>query len=439
MTKTMLKAPLLLLLTAWIAGLLSGCGGGPEPSQGAAANTPQKAGGSEGDQAKEPVTLQFWTIALQPTFNDYFHELISRYEKENPHVTIDWQDFPFDTVSQKLLTSIASGKSPDVVNLNTEFASQIGSKGALADLEEYLTPEEKAAYFEGIFSSTVLDGHAYALPWYTGTEVLFMNTKLLKEAGLDPSKPPQSREELADWARQIKAKTGKNGYAIQLISKLFAIDGIPFVNEDKTAAAFNTPEAEAMLQNLRQLMEEGVIIKDDAKFDKQIQYYSAEQVAFELAGPTFINFLKTSAPDVYKNTVAVPLPTGKANLRLSNSMNVVVPKASKHMEEAVKFAVFVTNAENQTSFAKLANTLPSTKASIKDPFFTESDNTLEAQAKIASAQSLDKATDFMVGVPSATDINAALGRGLQEVLLNGQDIKKTLDSVEKEVNAILKK
>ncbi|GJM71512.1 hypothetical protein HMSSN036_37280 [Paenibacillus macerans] len=205
----MLKAPLLLLLTAWIAGLLSGCGGGPEPSQGAAANTPQKAGGSEGDQAKEPVTLQFWTIALQPTFNDYFHELISRYEKENPHVTIDWQDFPFDTVSQKLLTSIASGKSPDVVNLNTEFASQIGSKGALADLEEYLTPEEKAAYFEGIFSSTVLDGHAYALPWYTGTEVLFMNTKLLKEAGLDPSKPPQSREELADWARQIKAKTGK--------------------------------------------------------------------------------------------------------------------------------------------------------------------------------------------------------------------------------------
>lgn len=439
MTKTMLKAPLLLLLTAWIAGMLAGCGGGPEPSQGAAANTSQKAGGSEGDQAKEPVTLQFWTIALQPTFNDYFHELISRYEKENPHVTIDWQDFPFDTVSQKLLTSIASGKSPDVVNLNTEFASQIGSKGALADLEEYLTPEEKAAYFEGIFGSTVLDGHAYALPWYTGTEVLFMNTKLLKEAGLDPSKPPQSREELADWARQIKAKTGKNGYAIQLISKLFAIDGIPFVNEDKTAAAFNTREAEAMLQNLRQLMEEGVIIKDDAKFDKQIQYYSAEQVAFELAGPTFINFLKTSAPDVYKNTVAVPLPTGKANLRLSNSMNVVVPKASKHTEEAVKFAVFVTNAENQTSFAKLANTLPSTKASIKDPFFTESDNTLEAQAKIASAQSLDKATDFMVGVPSATDINAALGRGLQEVLLNGQDIKKTLDSVEKEVNEILKK
>ncbi|MGZ7445863.1 ABC transporter substrate-binding protein [Paenibacillus sp. TH7-28] len=438
MTKTMLKAPLLLLLTAWIAGLLAGCGG-PAPSQGSTGNTPQPAAGSDGDQAKEPVTLQFWTIALQPTFNDYFNELIARYEKENPHVSIDWQDYPFDTVSQKLLTSIASNKSPDVVNLNTEFASQVGSKGALVDLEQYLTPEEKAAFFEGIFSSTILDGHAYALPWYTGTEVLFMNTKLLKEAGLDPSKPPQSREELADWARQIKAKTGKNGYAIQLISKLYAIDGIPFVNEDKTAAAFNTPEAEAMLQNLRQLMEEGVIIKDDAKFDKQIQYYSAEQVAFELAGPTFINFLKTSAPDVYKNTVAVPLPTGKANLRLSNSMNVVVPEASKHAEEAVKFAVFVTNAENQTSFAKLANTLPSTKASIKDPFFTESDNTLEAQAKIASAQSLDKATDFMVGVPSATDINAALGRGLQEVLLNGKDIKKTLDSVEKEVNGILKK
>ncbi|ASA26148.1 sugar ABC transporter substrate-binding protein [Paenibacillus donghaensis] len=418
--------------------LLAACGG-----NGNTANTPNAgATGEPGTEATtspnaEPVSLEFWTIALQPTFNDYFNDLIAKYESSHPGVTVEWKDYPYDAISQRLLTSTASGKSPDVVNLNTEFASQLGSKGALLDLSEHLSDEEAKSYFEGIYNSTVFDGKAYALPWYTGTEVLFMNKKLVEEAGLDPANPPQTREELVEWARQVHEKTGAAGYAQQLVSKLFPIDGISILNEDKTAAAFNTPEAEAMISQLRDLMEEGVVLKEDADFSKQIQYFSGEQVAFQLAGPTFINFIKTSAPDVYKNTIAVPLPTGKANLRLSNSMDLVVPQKSKNPEQAVEFAAYITNAENQTAFSKVANTLPSSKASIDDPFFTESDGSLEAEAKVASSQSLDKATDYMVGVPSAADINSALARGLQEILMNGKDIKATLDAVEKEVNNIL--
>ncbi|WP_337926739.1 extracellular solute-binding protein [Paenibacillus caui] len=385
------------------------------------------------------MKLEFWTIALQPKFNDYFNNLIAQYQQQNPNVTVEWKDLPYDSISQKLLTSIASGNSPDVVNLNTEFASQMGSKGALADFNEYLTPEEKASYFDGIFNSTVLDGKAYALPWYTGTQVLYMNTKIVKEAGLDPASPPKTRSEMIEWGKQIKEKTGKAGYAQQFAYNLLPIEGIPILSDDKKSAAFNTAETVEMINNLKQQIADGVLIKDDAKFDKQIQYYSSEQVAFELSSPAFINFLKTSAPDVYKNTIAVSLPTGKANIRLSNSMNLVVPQKSKHVKEAVQFAALITNADNQTSFSKIANTLPSTKKSIEDPFFSQSDNTLESQAKIASAQSLDKAVDYLVGVPNSSDIGKAIGKGLQEILLNGADTQKTLDAVEKEVNDILNK
>lgn len=422
-----------LLLVVMMSMLLAACGGNDKT-----AGTPSPGStGETGAEAGKPVTLEFWTIALQPTFNDYFNELIAKYESSHPGVKVEWKDYPYDAISQRLLTSTASGKSPDVVNLNTEFASQLGSKGALLNLNEYLTDEEAKSYFEGIYNSTVLNGKAYALPWYTGTEVLFMNTKLVKEAGLDPANPPQTREELVEWARQVHEKTGVAGYAQQLISKLFPIDGIPILNEDKTAAAFNTPEAEAMIAQMRDLMAEGVVLKEDAEFSKQIQYFSGEQVAFQLSGPTFINFIKKSAPDVYKNTIAVTLPTGKANLRLSNSMDLVVPQKSKNPEQAVEFAAFITNAENQTAFSKVANTLPSSKASIEDPFFTQSDGSLEAEAKVASSQSLDKATDYMVGVPNAGDINSALARGLQEILMNGADIKETLNAVENEVNQIL--
>ncbi|BFH61229.1 MULTISPECIES: ABC transporter substrate-binding protein [Paenibacillus] len=426
MKKSKKRTVSVLLSVLLLSFLLSACGGG-------------KSGGEEGGKSAGPVKLEFWTISLQPTFTDYFNKLIADYQKSHEGVTIEWKDYPYDAVTNKLLTSIASGSSPDVVNLNTEFASQMGSKGAVVDLNSFLTDEQKQSYFEGIYNSTVIDGKAYALPWYTGTEVLFMNTKIVKDAGLDPANPPKTQDELAAWAKQIKEKTGKSGYARQWVSNLFPREGIKLLNDDKSAAAFNTPETKTILEDIKQKIADGIIVKEDVPFTKQIQYYSSEQVAFEMSGPTFINFLKTSAPDVYKNTIAVPLPTGRSGVRLSNSMNLVVPAKSKHQKEAVEFAAFVTNAENQTSFAKAANTLPSTKESIKDPFFTESDNSLESQAKITSANSLDKAIDYMVGVPNATDINAAIARGLQKIMLNDADINATLDAMEQEVNQVLKK
>lgn len=409
------------LLAALCVSLLSACG--------------SDAKDNEAQDGK--VTLKFWTIALQPTFNDYFNGLISEYQKSHPGVTVEWSDYPYDAISNKLLTGIASGNVPDVVNLNTEFANQMASKGALADLGQWMSDDEKKSYFDGIFNSTVFDNKAYALPWYTGTEVLFMNTRLVKQAGLDPQNPPKTRDELNEWSRQIKAKTGATGYATTFAARMFPVEGISILNDDKTAAAFNTPATLALIQKMQGLIQEGVLVKEDANFDKQIQYYSSEQTAFEIAGPTFINFIKTSAPDVYKNTIAVPLPTGKADVRLSNTMNVVVPLKSANAEQAAEFAKFLTNATNQTAFAKAANTLPSTKESIKDSFFTENDGTLESEAKVVSAESLDKAVDYMVGVPNAGDVNSAIARQLQEIFMNGKDPKQGLTEAEQEVNQIL--
>lgn len=416
------RLTVLCLLAVLVASVLSSCG--------------SDAGSSDKEDGK--VNIKFWTIALQPTFNDYFNTVISEYQKNHPGVTIEWSDYPYDAISNKLLTGIASGNVPDVVNLNTEFANQMASKGALTDLTPYLSDEERNSYFEGIFNSTVLDNKPYALPWYTGTEVLYMNTRLVKQAGLDPANPPKTRDELNEWARQIKAKTGASGYALTFAARLLPVEGISILNEDKTAAAFNTPEALSMINHMQQLIQEGVLVGEDANFDKQIQYYSSEQTAFEIAGPTFINFIKTAAPDVYDNTIAVPLPTGRADVRLSNTMNLVVPEKSAEHEQAADFAKYLTSAESQTAFAKAANTLPSTKASIEDPYFKANDNTLESEAKIVSAESLDKAVDYMVGVPNAGDINSAIAVQLQEIFLNGKDPQQGLDAAEQEVNQILK-
>ncbi|QJC50795.1 sugar ABC transporter substrate-binding protein [Paenibacillus albicereus] len=430
--------PVRLASTGALAALMllaSACGNGGSNDPGSAPTvSPGASPGASPAPSVQEAKLEFWTISLQPTFNDYINGLIDEYQKAHPGVTVDWKDYPYDAITTKLLATAGGKNAPDVVNLNTEFASQLATKGALADLGPLLSDEAKGSFFPGIFDSTVFDGKPYALPWYTGTQVLYMNKELVEKAGLDPANPPKTKEELYEWSRQVKEKTGAAGYATQFGANLLPSEGVPILDDSRTSAAFNTDAGIAVVEQLKKLVEEGVIVKDDAKFDKQVEYYASEQVAFELSGPTFINKLKTAAPDIYAKTVAVPLPTGKADLRYSNSMNLVVPKNSDNPQAAADFAVFVTNAANQTAFAKIANTLPSTKASIEDPFFTESDDTLESQAKIASAQSLDKAQEYYLGIPAAGDINTAIARQLQEIILNGADVKKGVADAAAKVN-----
>lgn len=422
----------LLLASIMMVGLLAACGSGSSDNGAAATN-----GNANEKKAEKQVTVEFWTISLQPTFNDYFEQLITEYETQNPNVKIDWKDYPYDAVLNKLLTNIAGGEAPDVVNLNTEFANQMGSKGALVDFNQALTPEQKAAYFPGIYSSTEMDGKAYSLPWYTALPVLFLNKDLVEKAGLDPSNPPATKEELNEWGRQIKEKTGAYGYIFTMEARTLLEENLPFLTEDYKKAAFNTPEVEEYIHENLKLLDEGVIPKDIINYDKQVQYFASEQVAMSLSSSPFINKIKTAAPDVYNKMIAVPSPVGKAGIRFSNTMNLVVPEATSHKQEAVDFAVFVTNAANQLQFSKIANTLPSTVESAKDPFFSENDGSVEGMAKSMSAVSLDQAKDFYIGIENANDVNNAVTKALQIIYLNDGDVKKELAEAEKEVNQIL--
>ncbi|MDT8979216.1 sugar ABC transporter substrate-binding protein [Paenibacillus sp. chi10] len=422
----------LLLASMMMVGLLAACGSDSSSNKGAASS-----GNNDSEKPAEQVTVEFWTISLQPTFNDYFNKLIADYEAKNPNVKIDWKDYPYDAVLNKLMTNIAGGNAPDVVNLNTELANQMGTKDALVDFNQELTADQKAAYFQGIYSSTEMNGKAFALPWYTGLPVLFMNKDLVVKAGLNPDNPPKTKQELNEWGRQINEKTGAYGYIFTMEARTLLEENLPFLTEDYKKAAFNTPEVEAYVNENVQLLKDGVIPKDIINYDKQVQYFASEQVAMSLSSSPFINKIKTAAPDVYNKMLAVPSPVGKAGIRYSNTMNIVVPSATSHKKEAVDFAVFVTNAANQVEFSKIANTLPSTVESAKDPFFSENDGTLEGVAKTVSAVSLDKAEDFYIGVESAKDVNQTITKALQEIYLNGADVKKTLTTAESDVNKIL--
>src|SRR5512134_2615288 len=124
------------------------------------------ASGAATGGAAPAVTLEFWTISLQPFFNDYINGIIAAYERDHPGVDIRWVDVQFAAVEQRLLSAIAGGVPPDVANLNVELTIRLADRNALVDMDAAVPADVRGRYFDGLWRSMQVRGRAYAVPWY---------------------------------------------------------------------------------------------------------------------------------------------------------------------------------------------------------------------------------------------------------------------------------
>jgi putative chitobiose transport system substrate-binding protein len=405
-----------------VGTLLSGCG--------------KKEDASSSDTATKKVTIDFWTISLKPTFNDLFDGYIKTYQDSHKNATIKWSDIPYDSVQNKLITSIAGGTSPDVVNLNTTLAMTLAGKDALVDLNKEATDAQKSIYIKTLWESTKYKDGMYAFPWYGAPSVLVYNKDILAKAGI--TEVPKNLDEMLSIAKQVKDKTGAYVAVPDEFVKTMFLDGIKLVSDDKTKAVFNTPETVALLTKLKKAADDGIIPKTNwGKWEEMLQQYSTGKIAMINAGSQTIKRIKDEAPDIYKVTSVTTPILGKAGNVLNPVMNLVVPKASKNHKEAIDFANFITNDDNQLAFCKKVQIFPSTIKAAKDPFFKADSSTLETKALTIVADELDKSADLSIGSAKEQDVFTAINKAEESVVLGTTDVKTALDNAEKEVNKLL--
>ena len=82
--------------------------------------------------------LEFWTMQLQPKFTSYITKLIEDFEKDNENITIRWTDVPWEAMENKILTAVLSNTTPDIVNLNSNFAAKLANRNVWLDFNQYI-------------------------------------------------------------------------------------------------------------------------------------------------------------------------------------------------------------------------------------------------------------------------------------------------------------
>lgn len=388
------------------------------------------------------ITLEFWTMQLQPTFTEYVEGVIDDFEKENPNITIDWLDVPASDLEQKILSDVSANNAPDIVNLNPSFGASLAELGATTDMDEFVTDEDKNKYLEGAWESNQLNGETFAIPWYLDTDVMMNNADIYEAAGLDVEDPPETYEEAAEYARIIKEETGKYGYfpSLDVSNPLTYMEkmGVTLVNEDGTAA-FNTDEGVEVIEFFKDLYEEKLIPKESFSGGQRegTDLYQSEEVAF--GDDFFLAEIEENTPEVYEKTVPSPALVGDTGVTTLIVQNLVVPEQSEHQEAAVDFALFMTNAENQVEFSKLAPVLPSVEEALDDPYFTDlpDDANTTDKVRIISANQLPDTEVLIPPMENENELNTVMHDAFGRAMLGEVTPKEALEQAETEWNEIV--
>ena len=151
----------------------------------------------------EKVEITYWQYFYE-TKKDTIDVLIDLFEKENPDIIVNQVTFPYEDYNVKVAASVPAGVGPNVVNLYYGWLPLYINADYLQALpEDAFNPEMIEKDFFPLVSAAKVDGKYYALPTAVRSLALIWNKDLFKKAGLDPEIPPQTLDELVEYAQKL--------------------------------------------------------------------------------------------------------------------------------------------------------------------------------------------------------------------------------------------
>lgn len=138
----------------------------------------------------------------------YYLDKLEEFKKENPNIQVEDISIGDDSEAfkAKINAGVASGDLPDLFIANNGFPlSEWVENGLVADLTDMINSEDWTGPTGNMLEAFTFDGKVYGVPNALNTGQVFVNTKLLKEHGIE--EVPKSWEEI----EKISATLNEDG------------------------------------------------------------------------------------------------------------------------------------------------------------------------------------------------------------------------------------
>ncbi|MFT3888539.1 MAG: sugar ABC transporter substrate-binding protein [Arachnia sp.] len=381
-----------------LAGLaLTACGGNTDPQPPA-----QTGGGntSKPAQPSEPVNLTFQSLSDQPATIEVTKQIVDAWNKDNPNIQVEIVPAGWDGIYDKLITQFNGGAAPDIIHYEAASIVPFARDGYLADLGEHMSAERKADIPQGILETVTVDGKIVGYPTELQSYMVFANTKLLADAGVDiPTGDTMTWDQLREMAKKA-TKGDVSGLGWGLASPTAAMMamspgfGGTYFTLDGTKATINVGDGELALPKLVHDMtytDKSLLpVTLTQSGGKTLPYFYDGQIAMTIQGSYQAANIANDAPEGFEWTVLPPLEGPAGADQAANPQTLSVNVDSEHIAESVQFIEYFTNTENLAAVNKADALIPATtsaQAALASTMSGETgwDNILKSGQHMASA------------------------------------------------------
>ena len=407
-------------------------------------------GGGGAGLEEKPDLLRVWI-----TWGDNPAQIQGLFDKFTEKYDIPVEvTAPVDDDS-KVIAALSSSEPPDVLVLGGP--DSVGSwvrEGLVTDLAGVI--EENKIDMEDMFEAPLgqckYDGKYYCLPWGTDAYALYWNKDLFEDAGLDPEKPPETLEQLVEYADKLTKKDADGNLTqigfipdfswshFDLYSAMF---GGSWYNKDGTEITFTS---DAVVNAM--LWEQQFYTKNDPQqvlsfmsamggYNSPDQGFYAGKIAMMVEGEWQVgpNFISKYKPELNYGVAAFPYPA--SNPERKNTVVVagtvaLIPSGVKNPQASGLLLSWMMSPEILAEEMVANFNLPTTKEAAKDPRFLENKRFVLFMDLMANPN----ATTLVYTAINA-EVNDSLGNIETEVLQTGAEPLPLLEPAEQLLQASL--
>lgn len=159
--------------------------------------------------AGETIKLTYWH-AWTEQWEEMTKAVCDGFNKANPGIEAHEEVIPGAELTTKLLSSIAAGSPPDMITIYSSMnIPSLVEQNALVDMAN---PDDQAQakdwFHPSVLEMGTYQGKVWGLSYWQQTACLGYNKKAFTEAGLDPTKPPTTLDELDAMAEKLTKMEG---------------------------------------------------------------------------------------------------------------------------------------------------------------------------------------------------------------------------------------
>ncbi|GGX88131.1 ABC transporter substrate-binding protein [Litchfieldella qijiaojingensis] len=227
--------------------------------------------------AQDPIELtMYYPVAVGGALTEVIDGLVADFEAEHPDISVDAiYAGNYDDTRVRAMSAVEAGDAPQLSVMFSIDLYELIEQNVIVPFDDLVQNGEEGEWLDSFYPALMengrLDGKTYGIPFQRSTIVFYWNKDAFEAAGLDPERPPETWEEMAEMGAAIREASGgeqwgvmvpSTGYPYWMFQAFSFQNGHRLMSDDGTEVYFDDPAAIEALEYWVSLAEEHEAMPD---------------------------------------------------------------------------------------------------------------------------------------------------------------------------------